>query len=106
MNVVKFVITWLFVTVLCMTFESYIVYIFNFFDAGLNYVFSGTIGTAIKSIIAFFGSIFDKILLTPSTSYVTATGVNVGNVVWIGTLAQIALMLFILKLFWRMVFND
>jgi len=38
-------------------------YIFGFFDSGLNYVFGGAIGQAIKDIFTFIGGIFDTILL-------------------------------------------
>lgn len=105
MQWVKFVIVWLFVTVLCVTFESQIMYIFGFFDSGLNYVFGGAIGQAIKDIFTFIGGIFDAILLNPTTSYVTSTGMSVGNIVWVGTLASVCLFLLILKLFWKAVFK-
>ena len=105
MQWVKFVIVWLFVTVLCITFESQIMYIFGFFDSGLNYVFGGAIGQAIKDVFTFIGGIFDAILLSPTTNYTTATGLSVGNMVWVGTLASVALFLFILKLFWKAVFK-
>lgn len=105
MQWVKFVLVWLFITVLCITFESYVMYIFGLFDSGMNYVFAGPIGNAIKSIFGFIGGIFDAVLLNPSATYTTATGLAVGNMVWIGTLAGVALFLLILKLFWKAVFK-
>lgn len=105
MQWVKFVIVWLFVTVLCVTFENQIMYIFGFFDSGFQYVFGGSIGNAIKSVISFIGGLFDSILINPSATYVTANGLRVGNMIWVGTLANVALFLFILKLFWKAVFK-
>lgn len=105
MNIVKFVITWLFITILCMTFESYVVYIFNYFDAGINYIFGGTIGSAIHQIISFIGNIFDTIMISPESHYITSAGIDVGNLVWIGTFAKISFLLLLISLFWGLVFK-
>ena len=105
MNIVKFVVIWLFITILCIAFESYVVYIFNYFDAGIGYIFSGPIGSAVKQIIGFIGNIFDTIMTNPEAHYITSTGVDIGNIVWIGTFAKISFLLLLISLFWGLVFR-
>ena len=105
MQWIKFILVWLFITVLCISFEPQIMYVFGFLDGGFNYVFGGSIGQAIRDIFSFVGGIFDSVLINPSANYISSSGVSLGNIIWVGTLAQISLFLLLLKLFWKAVFK-
>lgn len=86
--------------------------LFNLFDMTtimslmtnvINYITNTSIGTAIKSIFSKLGNLIDIVVLDSESAPTTSGGINLGNIVWLGTIIRVVIVILLIRLLIKLV---
>lgn len=86
--------------------------LFNLFDMTaimllmtnvINYITNTSIGTAIKSIFAKLGKLIDIVVFDSESALTTSGGINLGNIVWLGTIIRVVIVILLIRLLIKLV---
>lgn len=86
--------------------------LFNLFDMTaimslmtnvINYITNTSIGTAIKSIFSKLGKLIDIVVLDSESALTTSGGINLGNIVWLGTIIRVVIVILLIRLLIKLV---
>lgn len=77
--------------------------ILNLITSGVNYITTSSLGNAIKSFFIKIGELLDIVVFNSEVSLTTSTGINLGNLVWLGTILRVVIVMLFIKLIIRLV---
>ncbi len=69
----------------------------------INYITNTSIGTAIKSIFAKLGKLIDIVVFDSESALTTSGGINLGNIVWLGTIIRVVIVILLIRLLIKLV---
>lgn len=98
---IKLVLAFLFATILFSLLD--ITTLPNLIGSIINYLSSGSLYEGIKNIFQTIGGFFDTLLFNSESVVYTSGGIELSSLVWVGMIARILLVLFLIRLLIKVV---